>query len=352
MARFKKKYKVLELKDGMIIANDVIFGNNVALSANVELNKNLISSLQFLGIEEVYIWENETVREMPLYQDPQQKFLVGYQQMTSKVKAILETIHSSNGTIGGLTEFCQTEILPFIHISGAMNHLQMTKDQGDYAFTHALNVAIVSGLLGKWLRYSSSEINQLILAGLLHDIGKMKISPQITNKKSKLTSEEIYTMKSHVAYGFNLLKEEKNLTKGILLAVLQHHERMDGSGYPNHLVAKKIHPFAKIIAVADVYDARLLNCSYHRKINPFAVLDELYTEMFRCLDPAVCSVFMHYTKDYFNENIVQLNDGRSAEVIRMGSFLTINPLVKTNDGEFIDLDKNKKIRIVKLIKTL
>lgn len=352
MARLKRKYKVLELQDGMVIANDVIFGNNVALSANVELNKNLISSLQFLGIEEVYIWENEVVREIPLYEGAQKNFLLGYQQTLSKVKTILKTIHSSKEAINELRTLCQTEIFPFIHISGAMNHLQMIEDQRDYAFGHALNVAIVSGLIGKWMQYSQNEIDQLILAGLLHDIGKLKISPQIINKKSKLTLEEIHAMKLHVAYGFDFLKTAKNLTEGILLAVLQHHERMDGSGYPNHLTARKIHPFAKIVAVANVYDARLLNCSYKRKINPFVVLDDLHVEMFQNLDPAICSIFMHHIKDYFNGNIVQLSDKRSAEVVRMGSLLRMNPLVKTNDGEFIDLDKNRMIRVVKLIKTL
>lgn len=116
--------------------------------------------------------------------------------------------------------------------------------------------------LGKWLGYSEESILELSIVGLLHDIGKLKIPEEIVNKPGKLTSDEFGLMKSHSFYSYEILLETGDFNEDILLGVLQHHEKVNGTGYPNGLKGEDIHKYAKIIAVCDIYITPLLQIGY------------------------------------------------------------------------------------------
>lgn len=348
-----KKYKISDIQSGMIVGRDILFGDNVALSAGVQLNDNLISSIEFLGVDEVFIVEKSPTSSSTSSIDPktiQQTFLKDYSNNVKAVKTLFETFHRVKNISGlEMFDFIKSNILPLTNASGAINHLQLLGKQDEYAFEHSLNVAITCGALGKWLGYKDKELEQLILSGLLHDVGKIELPNDLINNKGKLTTKEMNMIKLHPEIGRRLLKNSSDIPENILCGVLQHHERIDGSGYPHRLQGKNIHPFAKIIAVVDVYDSLSSDHFYKRKTNPFEVLEIIHKEMFNKLDPLICSVFMHHVKDYFNENIVKLSNGLTAEVVKMGHFLNTSPMVKTNNGTFIDLEKEKNIKIIKLI---
>ena len=356
MADNIKKYKISDIRSGMIVGRDILFGDNVALSAGVQLNDNLISSIEFLGVDEVYIIEEVVNNKITNTINPkaiQQNFLDGYSRNVNKVKNAFKSIHHLKQISGTeMFDLAKSNILPLINTSGAINHLQLLGGQDEYSLEHSLNVAIICGVLGRWLGYKDAELEQLILAGLLHDVGKIELPNELINKKNKLTTKEMNIMKLHTEIGGRLLKNSSDIPDNILSGVLQHHERMDGSGYPHHLKGNDIHPFAKIIAVADVYDALSSDCLYKRKANPFDLLETIHDDLFNKLDSTVCSVFMNHVKDYFNENIVELSNGKTAEVVKMGHFLNSRPMVKTNNGTFIDLEKEKNIKIVKLIEVM
>ena len=125
---------------------------------------------------------------------------------------------------------------------------------------------------------------------------------------------------------------------------------MNGKGYPIGLSRDKIQPFARIIAVADIYDAMTSDRVYRRKVTPYKVVEVLLNEMFATVDPVVCTTFLNNVRDYFLGNIVELSDGRIGKVVYLWNFSGAMPVVRTTDGEFIDLEKNRDIAIIKLVK--
>ena len=183
----------------------------------------------------------------------------------------------------------------------------------------------------------------------MHDIGKSQVPPEILNKPGKLSAEEMDIMKRHTIQGYYLLKEVPRTPLVIMWSVLQHHERMDGSGYPLHLRGSNIHEFARIISVADVYDAMTSDRVYRRRTTPYHVVEALFRQMFNVLDPVVCSKFLYHVKDFMTGNIVMLSDGRQAEIVHPGAFPAGLPLVKTTDGQFINLEQKRDITIYGLI---
>lgn len=129
---------------------------------------------------------------------------------------------------------------------------------------HSLHVAIYAVSLGNALKLNDEQLLKLGIAGLLHDVGFKKIDTEIINKESQLDSAEIAIMQRHVQYSVDIIKQNKIHDPYILDAVMHHHERYDGSGYPNNLTKKEISDFASILAICDLFDA-LTNNRPHRK---------------------------------------------------------------------------------------
>ena len=137
---------------------------------------------------------------------------------------------------------------------------------------HSLHVTIYALALGNTLKFSNNELVKLGVAALLHDVGVKKIDAAIINKKSTLTTEEIAIMQKHSQYGVDILKQNQIIDPSILNAVIQHHERCDGSGYPKKLTKKDITPFGSILAICDVFDALTNNRPHRKKYKSFEAL--------------------------------------------------------------------------------
>jgi len=150
----------------------------------------------------------------------------------------------------------------------------------DYTtYTHSINVAILSISLGNHMGIKNAQsLVELGTGALLHDIGKTKISNEILEKKTPLNDSEIKLIREHPQIGYDLLKETGLLSEQILIPVLQHHERNDGSGYPNKLKADEIHLHSKIVGIADVFDAMTTNKIYRPAHNAFPALQEMFGE--------------------------------------------------------------------------
>ncbi len=164
----------------------------------------------------------------------------------------------------------------------------------DYLYRHALDVAFLSGYLGRWLGYGDSEIWNLTLAGLLHDIGKTRIKFEMLSKPDKLNLEEFNIAKFHANYGYQLLAQTGIVPNVVLDAVIQHHERMDGSGYPYGRSGTEISMLARIIAVADVYDALISNRYYRKGVSPREAIKIMMFQMEGQLDTHVLACLIEY----------------------------------------------------------
>ena len=220
--------------------------------------------------------------------------------------------------------------------------------EGSYLIHHSLHVAILAGLMGKWMHWPREAHERLLLAGLLHDVGKLKIAKDILNKPGKLSLSEMKIMQNHSTYGMEILAKSGLSTEGDLIAgVLQHHERGDGSGYPSGLRNDMISPFGKILAILDIYDAMATNRVYARKVSPFDIFDRLTTDMRAGkIDEAYCVLFIREMGHSLIGNWVRLTSGEKAKIIYIDQSNTNSlPIVQTTSGNFYDLssDDTKKI---------
>ncbi|MDM8534535.1 HD-GYP domain-containing protein, partial [Clostridiaceae bacterium HSG29] len=176
-----------------------------------------------------------------------------------------------------------------VDIVKAMTNILEYHDK--YTKFHSLNVANIAKQIGKAMKLSNKDINELYLSGLLHDLGKTFISKEILNKKEKLTNEEFDIIKNHPMDGFNVLNSIKNLDK-IKHSVKHHHERWDGLGYPSGLKCEEILLETQILSVADAYDAMTTNRPYRKAFSKERAIEEIRNNSGKQFSPIVCEVFL------------------------------------------------------------
>lgn len=162
----------------------------------------------------------------------------------------------------------------------------------DYLYRHNIAVGIIATLIGKWLNLEKNELLQLTTAATLHDIGKMRIPIDILNKPGELTPEEIEVMKKHTIYGYEMIRETVGTGFRQALVALQHHERLDGSGYPFGMYNDKIDLFGRIVAVADVFHAMTSRKAYHEPSTFYETLHEMNRDSVGRLDPNIMQRFI------------------------------------------------------------
>ncbi len=161
-----------------------------------------------------------------------------------------------------------------------------------YTYTHCVNVSTYALGFGAFLNLNKEQLQILGKAGILHDVGKRRIPNEIINKNGKLTEAEFTTMKNHPTYGVDILKELGATNKILLDTVEHHHEKLDGTGYPNGLKDKDIHPFAQIMAIADIFDALTTKRSYKAAMKSFEAFNIMHNHMKRELNNKLLKKFM------------------------------------------------------------
>ena len=186
--------------------------------------------------------------------------------------------------------------------------------------------------------YTNEELVDLCSAAVFHDLGKISIDKAILNKPGKLTPEENELLRSHSQRSYDMLKEKWNIPARVKAAVLSHHENEDGSGYPNGLTGDKIHPFAKIIHVADVYDALSSDRAYKKAYTYSESLEYLMGGCGTLFDQQVVRAFMDKVPVYPKGVTVLLSDGREAIVVENHLGNPLRPTVRFFDGKDLNLN--------------
>lgn len=207
--------------------------------------------------------------------------------------------------------------------------------------------AMTSYQLAKWLKMPEKDWLPVAVAGLLHDIGNVRVDEAILQKKSALTPLEVQEMRQHTVYGFRMLENGTALNQGVWLAALQHHERIDGSGYPMKVKGDKIHAYAKIVAIADMYHAMTSNRSYSKAHSPYLVLEELLSGSFGKLEPLYVQTFIERTTQFHNGTSVKLNDGRVGEIVFTDRNYPTRPMVSIG-GQIVNLAQQRSLFILEV----
>ncbi|RKP51297.1 HD-GYP domain-containing protein [Cohnella endophytica] len=210
--------------------------------------------------------------------------------------------------------------------------------------------AMTSYMLAKWNKFPEKDWLPIAMAGLLHDIGNVKVDAAILHKPSRLSAEEIQEMRQHTVYGFRMLEGIASMNQGVWLSALQHHERIDGSGYPMKVKGEKIHPYAKIVAIADMYHAMTSNRNYRKAESPYLVLEELHSGSFGKLDPLYVQTFIERTTQFHNGVFVKLNNGSIGEIVFSDRNHPTRPMVSLN-GQIVNLAQNRQLFICEVFST-
>ena len=212
--------------------------------------------------------------------------------------------------------------------------LRRVRRYDDLTYIHSLNVAILCHEFANWMHMPEEEQDILTLAGLLHDVGKMGIPGKIIKKAGLLTDEEYELIKQHAQKGYDFLKKHP-LDERIMNAALMHHERCDGSGYPQGLKADEIDDFAKIVAIADYYDALTSARVYREPHCPFEVFRMLQQERDK-FDSTYLAVFMEGVASFYIGCEVVLSNQKRARMVDTNPTDQSNPIVKM-DGLIVNL---------------
>lgn len=179
----------------------------------------------------------------------------------------------------------------------------------EYLQRHSINVSLLNGLIGKWLGLEAEDIELLILTGLVHDVGKTKIPIEILNAPRRLSPREFATIRQHPIFSYELLDMDERFPVSVKLAVKYHHEKMNGSGYPEGLIAEEIPLFARITSVSDIYDAMISKRVYKEAHNPFTVIADLTRQQFSKLDIQLVKLFTNNMPQELIGKAVLLSDG-------------------------------------------
>lgn len=327
------------LEKGMVLVN-TLYDNNekVLLKANCKLTDNYITRIRQLDIVGLYVFEDDEIMEHTpiLSEDTRLKAIKSLKRLN-----IDDCIYIANTIVDEIRE-SDSMIVETVHLSSYDN----------YTYAHSVSVNMLSVILGIACGLADDELRKLSQAALLHDLGKTCVPIEIINKPGRLTPEEYAEVQNHPRYGYNMLRNNYEVSSVTRNAILSHHENEDGSGYPRGLTSEKIHLYAKIIHVADVYDALTTKRIYKDAMNPADALEYLMANTEKMFDKDLVATFLEYVAPYPLGVQVELSTGQKALVIKNNRSMLSRPVVRLENGEKIDLLERIDITIVKMLTDL
>lgn len=345
-----------EVVNGMVVAADVYSSNDqLIITKGTRLDERMITRLRFYNIYGLYVYHGNPNDEVTHKEDSYiemlrstsefKKFNRTYVESVSKVEDSFQNIISGDDEtqLDNLLEETDKILREGRNGAHIFEMLHGIRNYDDMTYVHSLNVSLICSIFAGWLKMPKEEVRVLTQAGLLHDIGKMLIPKHIISKPSRLTEDEYEEMKTHSIKGYQALKD-MNLDIRVKYAALMHHEKCDGSGYPNGFKSNQIEEFSKIVAIADVYDAMTSNRTYRQAICPFDVVENFERDGFLKYDPGYLMVFLERIVQSYLHNAVRLSDGREGEVIMINKLSLSRPVIKCG-SIFIDLSKETGLTI-------
>lgn len=338
-----------QISKGMVLAEDIVNDDGVIyLNTGIHLDQRHIRLLENLKVDYLYIVDEKEVDAIPTkakktHTQAFKKTLESFKSVYTNVRLGKQVvIHEVRDALDPLVD----GILNNNDILGSLRNIEVNDE---YTFKHSINVSLIASMLGKWIGMDKDMLTKLSVAGLLHDLGKCKIPHEILNKPGRLDSQEFEIMKTHSMFSYELLKASGQVDEAILKGIRGHHERIDGNGYPDRLKGDQIHLFAKIIAVADVFDAMTSDRCYQAKKSAFQVAEQMTRLGSDHLDITLVSVFLKNIAAFFVGNEVKLSNGIIGEIILINQFAVTRPLIRHQES-FLDLSRRYDLDIIEVLK--
>jgi len=378
-----------DLRPGQIFSEPVYTeGNNLLVPARVPLRQKDIDILLSWGIDEVktdgYIIEDEEVEEILPQEEEEEEIIIetkkevikfsisdvrqnsgpyrAYKNLIEKLNAVFTGIKSGNDIqMRAIDNIC-VQLLQDLRDNpdSFVDYILGGEVMGHELAKSSVNTAILSALIAQELHLPHHKINNIVAGALLHDIGMLRLSKGITEKKGGLSDAELEQIKSHPIHTSKIVTKELFGPHEVNLIALQHHERWDGKGYPDHIIGPAIDIGARIVSVADAFEAMVSKKSYRNSIIGYQAIKNLLADNSRRFDPAVIMAFTKIMGIYPIGSIVRLNDGSVARVIKVHGDAPLRPIVQmlmdnrghvigSGKAETVDLLESRKLFIKEAI---
>lgn len=358
-----QKILLSELKNGMITAEDVFsVDGQLIVPKGIALTENLIARLFSFDIFSIKIEDEvlsanisdadltetsyaDKLKASPDFQAFKEEFKENVDKLTFSLNALVEknAEFDARSLLDSTMDLIEHRETP----TGIMDMILNMHDYDDCTYAHSLNVALICNIFAGWLHFSPAEKELATACGLFHDVGKLKIPAEIIKKPGKLTPAEYNIVKTHPLESYKMLSRY-NLPDEVKNAALMHHERCDGSGYPYGFTAEKINRFAKLVAIADVYEAMTSKRTYREALCPFHVITHFENDGLQKYDPAFLLPFLENVVNTFLNQRVRLTNGLEGSIIFINPVALSKPTVKIGD-KFIDLKKVENVEIEEII---
>lgn len=353
-----RKVNASRLVPGMVTAEDVYsYTNHLILPKGLILTDKAITKLEFYSIisvkiedeevetpetqEEEDISYSERLKQTPEFQSFQKDFDQKTEQFQSTITDLLEDDSEINPD--QLVEHALSLLSSENKYVNVFDMLHCMRQRDDVTFVHCMNVGLICNIFAHWLRMDEEEIRIATISGMLHDIGKVKMPEKIMKKPGKLTTWEYSIVKTHPRESYNML-EKHSIDSHIKNAALMHHERCDGSGYPLGLKEEQIDPYAKIVAIADVYDAMTSARIYRGPLCPFKVIETFENEGFQKYDSQYILTFLENIVHTYLLHDVRLTNGEVGTIVYINKHKLSKPTIKIGT-KYINLSEEPHLFI-------
>lgn len=323
-----QKISIANLQPGMIVAKNIYDADaNLLLSKDIVLTERYIERLRTMSLSAIYIATKDPHNNIIYPED-----ILREQTRLKAIKSISNTFQKclckKKLDVDAVSEVTQDIIDEIMQSRSRMIQLTNIMSFDEYTFSHSVNVCAIATLLGVISDYSPKRLTELALGAILHDIGKIKIPLSILNKKDRLTDEEMQVMKKHSEYGFDLLRATSHLSVVPMHVAFQHHENFNGTGYPRGLKQARIHEYARIVAIADVYDAITTDRPYQKARTPHQAYEIMLADSGNKFDTSLLEVFFENLAIFPVGSFVLLNNNFYAMVIEIPEGLSFTPIIK------------------------
>ncbi len=324
-----RRISLQDLNDTMILAKPIYQGTRLILERNITHLTRYVTQLENIGIYSLYVkdsWSNDISIPEAVCDQTRQKCMATVAAIFDKLKKQGDLDLSQ---LDGIVESILDDIFSQKDIISCLHHISSIDDD---TMVHCINTTIYCILIGKRRGLSKEDLTTLAKGAILHDIGKIDLNETILLKAASLTQEEYSHIKEHSSLGYLFLKHNQSLSEEAKLIALQHHERLDGSGYPKGLKGDEIHLFARITAVADMFDALTTARCYRKSLSnhkAYAILTEDAAK--GKLDRKLVSCLFDCVAVYPNGIIVYLSNGTHGFVKQQNPGQPFRPIVRIID---------------------
>lgn len=350
------------LKNNSVLAKNVYsYDGEILIKSGVALTDSLINKLRSLHISSAYIIDEYSLYEIEEIVKPELicKSISTIKEVFSDIERICITSGSRKAAkseidqkqldyFNSISEVAQNIINSVVNNNDVLFSLVDLKNMDIYTYSHSLNVAIISLTLGIALNLDQEALTSLCIGALVHDIGKAFIPKSILLKPGRLTPEEFKMVKKHSELGYEFLNNNPYFNDSSKQVALEHHEHFNGSGYPYGKSGDTISRFARIVCIADVYDALTSNRAYKKALPPTDSLEYLMSNSGTLFDPELLTIFCRIVIPFPHGTIVNLSNGDMAQVQKTLPNYPLRPIVKIIKSD----EKNKVGQTVNLVKNL